>query len=137
MVRDAVLKEGRPRRIATVLAMSASVEVPVQKTPEALAALCATQQKTIRDLEKEKFNRGSDVNKMKKTVKGMGELMDAQQADFTEQMQAARALIASLHVYKTQFEADLGSEVHMMRDAAALVETNETRFETLITASRF
>jgi hypothetical protein len=109
-----------------------------EKTTAEWAELCESQQQTIRDLEKQRLERGRDVQSMKSTVQGMSELMDEQQADFNKQMNAARTYMASLQVFKERWEI-LASEceVRSMHEAAALLQRNKTTVETLAKASRF
>jgi len=126
-----ILKESYWRRIARVDAMSA----PAARTAEEWAALCASQQQTIRDLETEKFERRTHVNQMKKVVKGMSELMDGYIADFQGQMTAAQAVIASLKVFKERYEAVAG-ECRALSAEAALVEQDERRLKALLLASQ-
>ena len=111
------------------------MSVPAERTAEEWAALCASQQQQIRDLTKEKYARGTDVNRMKNVVKGMGQLQDEQTADFACQMAAAHAVIASLKAIKEQYEA-AASAIHALREQAALAERNEARLEALEQASR-
>jgi len=108
--------------------MSASTN----KTNEEWADLCASQERTIKKLSQEKSERGNNVNKMKKIAAGIGDLMDQQTQDFGEQMMAARAVIASLKVFKAQYEAD-GVK---MSDAVAFADDQEKRFETLEAAAK-
>jgi len=111
------------------------MSAPVERTTEEWAALCTSQERTIQELNKEKFERGQAVNTMKNVVSGMGQLQEEQTADFLEQMIAAKAVIASLKIFKDQYEAVVG-ECHEIRDEAAFVEDNEKRLETLVRASK-
>jgi len=126
-----LFKERYWRRIARVDAMSA----PAERTAEEWAALCASQQQTIRDLEKERLERGTHVNKMKRVVQEMQVMMDDHIADFQGQMTAAQAVIASLKVFKERYEAVVG-ECRALSAEAALVEHDEQHLEALVKASQ-
>jgi len=106
-----------------------------ERTTEEWAALCASQKQTIYDLEKEKFERGNDIVVMKRSVRGMGELLDNQTVDFKEQMTAAKAVIASLKVFKERYEAEAG-ELPSLSAEASLLEHHEQHLEALVKASQ-
>ena len=103
--------------------MSAAME----KTPEEWVELCASQERTIKKLTKDNRAYEDHAKKMKKTVSGINDLMDEQTHDHEQQMVAARALIASLKVFKAQCETD-GVK---MSNEVALADTQEKRFETI------